>query len=133
MNREELKLEWSALQREFDSYEKHSLYIKLISIVMLLAAIAFNMAGYLLIQVLIVTWLLDAMWKTYQARMEVRLLKVEQALYGECEDVMPFQFNSEFLSGRGGVRGLLSEYLNSALRPTVALPYPLLVLIALQV
>ena len=33
------KAEWSLLQNQFDSYEKHSLYVKLLSVMVLVAAI----------------------------------------------------------------------------------------------
>jgi len=36
------------------------------------------------------------------------------------------QLHSEWLQQRPGSLGLLLEYLKSALRPTVALPYPIL-------
>ena len=38
MEKKEFKIEWCLLQNQFDSYEKHSLYIKLLSVIVLLAA-----------------------------------------------------------------------------------------------
>lgn len=132
MSRDDLKLEWQTLQREYDDYEKHALYIKISVLFILIFGVGLNIANEILLQIVIVTWVMEAIWKTYQARVECRLLRIEEWFIKEEHKLGVFQYNSEFKKGRGSLSGLLLEYLRSALRPTVAFPYPVLLLIALQ-
>lgn len=124
-----LSAEWQLLQNQFDSYEKHSLYIKLVALVLLTTGLYSSLSLWLLLPILAIVWLLDGIWKTFQARIEVRLLKVEQAI-GESRSITACQFNQEFLAQRPGMVGLVGEYIKSALRPTVAYPHALLLLLA---
>ncbi|MFN3303907.1 MAG: hypothetical protein ACK44A_09325 [Roseateles sp.] len=64
------------------------------------------------------------MLKTFQARLGERLLAVEAAL--KSGGGVAMQLHSDWQASRPGGAALLLEYLKSALRPTVALPYPLL-------
>lgn len=128
MNSTNLSSEWHLLQNQFDSYEKHSLYIKLLSIFVVLCAEIFLVTSLYIIMILGVLWLQDAIWKTFQARIETRLLHVEASISEEVKN-NAFQFNSEFMSLRKGGGALVSEYLSQALRPTVAFPHCVLVLI----
>lgn len=121
--------EWKVLQNQFDSYEKHSLYIKLVALVLLTTGLFSDLSLWMLLPILAIVWLLDGIWKTFQARIEVRLLKVEQAI-AQSQEITACQFNQDFLTQRLGVVGLVGEYLKSALRPTVAYPHVLLILIA---
>ncbi|MDC2888027.1 hypothetical protein [Psychrosphaera algicola] len=87
-------------------------------------------------------WLTDAIWKTFQFRIEDRLLMLEDALrptdivaddktannesLGDSQitnDTQAFQFNSAFLLTRPSTLGLILSYGKNALRPTVALPH----------
>ena len=63
--------EWLLMQTQFDSYEKFSLMVKLASIV--LFSLSTILAGdqpfaWGLLFALLVLWLQDSIWKTYQAR-----------------------------------------------------------------
>jgi hypothetical protein len=49
----------------------------------------------------------------------------------EDENDQAMQFNRDFANKRHGVIGLVKEYIKSALRPTVAYPYPILLLVVL--
>jgi len=76
---------------------------------------------------LLVLWLQDAIWKTFQSRIEVRLLQLEEYLSDDQSldytDQKPYQFNSQYVETRLGVVGLINEYFRQAIRPTVAYPY----------
>ncbi|MBV1928188.1 MAG: hypothetical protein KUG81_01585 [Gammaproteobacteria bacterium] len=128
-----LSSEWSLLQGQFDSYEKHSLLIKLSSIGILSAAYFTNHLSVFVLLLLLVLWLQDAIWKTFQARIDARLLQLEEYLSNEHalenRDGIAFQFNSLYAQNRPGNIGLLKEYLGQSLRPTVAFPHIVLVAI----
>ena len=126
-----LAAEWAVLQQQYDSYEKFSLLIKLFAIG-LLATLLFASSNPLLIALLLLVWLQDAIWKTFQARIEARLQLVEEELAANppSSESVAFQYNRQFALNRPGSVGLLREYLRQALRPTVAYPHLLLVLLA---
>lgn len=130
MENKGLALEWSALQNQFDSYEKHSLYIKLLSITLMLVAMISGVASFFIALLLGILWLQDAIWKTFQSRIEPRLLHIEQSIL-QNSHATAFQFNSEYnkvcLSGLA----LISEYFRQSIRPTVAFPHLVLILILL--
>jgi hypothetical protein len=61
-----------------------------------------------------------------------RLLQVEALLKaGDATPGQSMQLHSEWLSTRPRGAALVREYALSALRPTVAFPYPVLVLLSL--
>jgi hypothetical protein len=130
MDNKEFKAEWCLLQNQFDSYEKHSLYIKLISVIVLLAAEISDVISIFIVLILVVLWLQDAIWKTFQSRIEPRLLQIEKYI-SEDSKASVFQFNSEYhkvcLSGLS----LINEYARQSVRPTVAFPHIVLILILL--
>jgi hypothetical protein len=119
--------EWLLLQNQFDSYEKYSLLIKLANTAILCAVYITNRPGIFVVFLLLALWLQDAIWKTFQSRIEARLLKIEACMVSDG-DPKPYQFNSDFLKNRPGNSALVGEYLRQALRPTVAFPHALLVL-----
>ncbi len=130
--------EWSLLQNQCDSYEKYSLVIKLIAIVLPGTSLLLRPGNEPAIAAVIsVLWLQDAIWKTFQHRIETRLLQIEGYLAasqtgGDSEGIA-YQFNTAFLAQRQR-GGILKEYLAQALRPTVAFPYAaLLILLVLTV
>jgi hypothetical protein len=124
--------EWSLLQHQCDSYEKHSLLIKLVAIAWFGAALLYDLSGVYPVLLLLIIWLQDAIWKTFQSRIEDHLLRLEQAIAASNESgnpsVQPFQFNTRFLGNRRHGGALIIEYLKQALRPTVAYPHTVLVL-----
>ncbi len=68
--------EWSLLQNQCDSYEKHGLLIKLVAIVLLGTTLLVRPGNEPAIAAVIcVLWLQDAIWKTFQHRIETRLLQ----------------------------------------------------------
>lgn len=128
-----LTSEWYLLQNQFDSYEKFSLLIKLSSIGILAAAYFTNHLSVFVLLLLFILWLQDAIWKTFQARIDVRLLQLENYLSNEHSlenrEGIAFQFNSLYAQNRPGSVGLLKEYLGQSLRPTVAFPHSVLIAI----
>lgn len=131
METKKFKKEWYLLQTQFDSYEKHSLYIKLLSVTVLFTAEISNAINMFIIFVLLILWLQDAIWKTFQARIESRLLWVEKHIQEQSEQGA-FQFNSEYQNTRLSGLALIIEYARQSIRPTVAFPHIVLILIALN-
>ncbi|MBO1255964.1 hypothetical protein J3L16_09735 [Alteromonas sp. 5E99-2] len=131
--RDLLAEEWKLMQGQFDLYECYSLIIKLISIVLAALSLIFGYTHFVMVLLVCVLWLQDAIWKTFQGRIEVRLLELEAFLSDdeETELALPFQFNTRYSESRPGTVGLLIEYLKQAARPTVAFPYCVLILLVL--
>lgn len=127
-----LTQEWSVLQTQSEAYEKHALYIKLMSIGVVAAALFVNQTGFGVAFLLAVLWLLEAIWKTFQSRITERILSVEGALKAaeltDAPRVSPCQLNTEWLAHRPGFSALIGEYLSQAVRPTVAFPHGLLII-----
>jgi len=125
--------EWKLMQGQFDLYECYSLIIKLISIVLAALSVIFGYTHFAMAILVCVLWLQDAIWKTFQGRIEVRLLELEAFLSEnkETELALPFQFNTRYSESRPGTAGLLIEYLKQAVRPTVAFPHGVLIVFVL--
>jgi len=127
MQTSDLANEWSLLQNQFDSYEKYSLLIKLVSVLILLVAYITHHLHFFVFLLLLVLWMQDAIWKTFQSRIEVRLLQLEEYLSGDQSldrtDQKAYQFNSQYVESRPGIVGLVNEYRRQAMRPTVAYPH----------
>jgi len=131
MNESYLAKEWSVLQNQYDSYEKFSLVIKLFSIGLISFSYFLHHMGLLTLLLLLVLWLQDAIWKTFQSRINLRILEVERGLAENSGDGGPgikaFQYNRDYAFTRPGFFGLIREYLKHAFRPTIAYPHALLV------
>lgn len=125
---DDLKNEWSILQNQSDSYEKYSLVIKLLNIGLLSAAYISSNLGIFVFCMLVLLWVQDAIWKTYQSRIELRLLQIEDYLLNNI-DGKAYQLNSDYQKNRPDSIALVSEYLRQAIRPTVAFPHAVLVII----
>lgn len=134
MQANDATVEWTVLQNQFDSYEKYSLLIKITVVSLFVLCAISDLAGEIAAVVIAILWLQDAIWKTFQSRIETRLLKIEFFFANEQADesftLKPFQLNREYLASRGGLFALCREYLGQAVRPTVAFPYAPLLLLA---
>ena len=134
MSQSPLAAEWAVLQNQYDSYEKFSLLIKLLAIALLSITVVSGSESLLMPALLLVLWLQDAIWKTFQGRIEARLLQLESCLADRGDrtslNQKPYQYNTQFAENRPGTLGLIAEYLQQALRPTVAYPHLVLVLLA---
>ncbi|MFQ3234960.1 MAG: hypothetical protein ACI9C4_000513 [Paraglaciecola sp.] len=132
-----LQIEWTTLQTQFDSYEKYSLVIKLLSIVLCCTLVFALDTGVWPLLVVAILWLQDGIWKTFQNRIAKRLEAVEQALQDstlatkEHLSHIGMQFNLAWNQSRPGTVGLVGEYIKQSLKPTVA--YPHIVLSALVI
>jgi hypothetical protein len=78
----------------------------------------------------LVLWLQEGIFKTWQSRLGERLLQLEGLI---AQDSPPagaaFQLHSGWVARRAGSKGLLAEYAASAARPTVAFPYAVLLIV----
>ncbi|NTS77736.1 hypothetical protein HR060_12780 [Catenovulum sp. SM1970] len=130
-NTKGLNNEWLLQQKQFDEYEKLSLIIKLVAICSVIALYASSASIFLCCAVLAILWGQDAIWKTFQARIEQRLSTIEAAIKAGDDSAHAFQFNTHFAENRASTIGLVLEYVKSALKPTVAYPYAPLIIISL--
>ena len=89
-----------------------------------------SVLGILAGMVVVLFWMQESILRTSQARLGERILRIE-ALLREAEPsaATAFQLHSEGLAGRGAAGSLVAEYARHALRPTVAFPYVVLLLI----
>tara|TARA_R110001592_G_scaffold43362_3_gene140546 strand:- start:56 stop:475 length:420 start_codon:yes stop_codon:yes gene_type:complete len=131
MTQTDLSNEWMLLQNQYDSYEKYSLVIKLLAMIVFYFAHISEKIGWIILILLAIFWLQDAIWKTFQSRIELRLLALEEAL-SDCQTdlnnkFLAYQFNRNFMAKRPSQFDLVKEYLLQALRPTVAFPYIVLI------
>lgn len=118
--------EWLALQEQFDSYEKFSLVIKLVSVILGSCMLFVWNQPLWAACIVAVLWGQDSMWKTFQNRIAQRLLSIEGALL-EDQSQRGMQFNSVWLASRADASGLLLEYLKQACKPTVAYPHVVMI------
>lgn len=116
--------EWLALQAQHERYEGLALGVKLVAF----AAAVVVPDNTLALALLALLWLQEAVLKTFQARLGDRLLAVEAGLKAG-EGVAAMQLHSDWQARRPRGGALVAQYLKSALRPTVALPYPLLMVL----
>ena len=114
------------MQSQHERYEPLALAVKLAAFAVLL------LVGQpaLVLPLLALLWLQEAVLKTFQGRLGERLLAVEAAVKSG-EAAVAMQLHGDWLAQRPRGAGLALQYLKSALRPTVALPYPFLMLLAL--
>jgi len=127
---EHLAQEWTTLQNNHEAYEKSALQIKLLAVAMVALGLMAVLDPALLGVLLLTLWFQEAMLKTWQGRLSDRLRVVEHALkLGDQAQCHPFQLYSQWLAKRPGLAGLLMEYGRSAMRPTVAFPYGVLLML----
>ncbi|MFT7775641.1 hypothetical protein [Roseateles sp.] len=120
--------EWLALQAQYERYETLALAVKLLAF----AAVVLVPDNGLALALLALLWLQEAVLKTFQGRLGERLLVVEGGLK-VGDGVVAMQLHGEWMAHRPRGAALLAQYLKSALRPTVALPYPLLMALVVAI
>ena len=130
--------EWAILHGNIEMYERFSLIIKLFSVLVSVLCIAYLVNAWFSVALIFVLWLQDGIWKTFQKRMETRIVYIErqlaqsQELKNEVdESSAAFQFYSQWEEQRQGAVGLIKEYLSNAAKPTVAYPYAILISLVL--
>lgn len=124
--------EWGILQRQHEHYEFVALVIKLFAVFLFAVALTLGLQDALTGLLMLVLWMQDAIFKTFQGRLGARLLELERQLAdGDTGPGRAFQLHTAWHASRKGLAGLLGEYLRSALRPTVAFPYGVLLVVVL--
>ena len=121
--------EWAVLQNNIEQYEKSGLLIKLAAVALFTGALVFSLSEALTAGLILVLWVQEAVLRTFQSRLVARILRVEEMLR-QAGDAA-FQLHSDWRASRKGALGMLIEYAAAALRPTVAFPYVVLLLIDL--
>lgn len=128
----EFQNEWAIIHGDIEKYEIFSLIIKLFSVLVSVLSIAYIPDMKLGLSLILVLWLQDGIWKTFQKRLNTRIVFIEKQLQDKPdENSIAFQLYSQWEDSRQGVTGLIQEYLLSAAKPTVAYPYVILVLLML--
>lgn len=128
--RQELIQEWQLHQQQVEHYERFTLLIKLCAFLVTILSLLFG-AQWFAIVIISLLWLQDGIWKTFQSRLESRILQLEDALHYNDGSASAFQLHSEWQTSRPSTTALITAYLRCAVRPTVAYPYPLLMLLLL--
>lgn len=124
---EPLGQEWMTLQNNHEDYERGALALKVVTVVFAFALLAVNLPALVVALVVAALWLQEGIYRTSQNRLGQRLLVLERVYKGH-EAGSAFQLHTQWQAARPGASGLLREYLGSALRPTVAYPYVVLLL-----
>lgn len=123
--------EWLSLQNHYEYYEHGSLAIKLVCVVLFTAGLVFRLNPLIGAALVLVFWLQEGIFKTYQSRLGERLLQVEAGIREEQALGQACQLHTEWLRTRPAGLGLLMAYARNAARPTVAFPYAALLMIDL--
>ena len=130
--KEYLAQEWTTLQNNHESYERSALLIKLVAVVLSALVWGAGLVPEVSGALVLMLWCQEAVLKTWQNRLADRLTGIEAMFGGKTGGAdLPFQLHSQWLAQRSGLRGLLLEYVRSAIRPTVAFPYVALLLLTL--
>lgn len=128
-----LGLEWQTLQNNHEQYEKNALLIKLTSLVLCCAGLAFGLPLLWIGFAVLLCWGMEGIFKNYQARLSKRLLSIEASLSQAKQGASPMQLHAEWAASRPGGAALIAGYAFSACRPTVAFPYlPILLMLVID-
>jgi len=118
-----LSQEWQTLQACHEQHERNALAIKLVCIGLMVLGLAAEIRLPWLALVVILLWLQEGIVKTYQSRIAERLLAVEAQLQLPVPAAPGMQLHTSWAANRPGTAALVTSYLVSACRPTVAFPY----------
>jgi len=128
-----LGLEWQTLQNNHEQHEKNALLIKLASLTLGIGGLALSLPLLWIGFTVLLAWGLESIFKTYQARLSERLLRVEAMLGKPQPTDVPMQLHTEWAASRPGGAALIAGYALSACRPTVAFPYlPILLMLGID-
>lgn len=123
--------EWRTLQNNHEQYERGALLLKLAALLAFasgyMLALPYELTGGLAL----LLWVQESIYRTSQARLGTRLARVEQLVQSDAPGTSACQLHTEWLADRAGTAGLLAEYAGHALRPTVAFPYAVLLILEL--
>nr|WP_315235405.1 hypothetical protein [uncultured Albidiferax sp.] len=120
--------EWTTLQNNYEQHERSALLLKLAAVVLCVCGYVLAIPDQLSGGIALLLWVQESIYRTYQARLGERILRVEAMLQRGAPASNACQLHTEWLATRKGGLALVAEYAAHALRPTVAFPYALLVL-----
>ncbi len=122
--------EWAIIHSDIERYEQFSLIIKLFSVFISTLSVAYSINAFWAVCLILTLWLQDGIWKTFQKRLEARIGFIEEKMHSEHnKDNESFQLYSQWEGNRLGTAHLIKEYLFNAIKPTVAYPYLILVVL----
>ena len=121
--------EWATLQDNHEQYEKNCLLIKLVSMAWFVSCLALTLPVAVAFSLLLILWVQEGICRTSQSRLGDRIVRVEQMLRTGSPEAPGYQLHTDWQASRPGSGGLLAEYGKSMLRPTVAFPYVVLMVI----
>ena len=125
-----LQIEWTTLHAEHERYDQYALLIKLVTVVVAVILLGLQIALPIALVIIAVLWLQEGIWRTVQARAAQRIMVLEKAI-SQHDQQLAFQFYSNWQASRPGTVGMVKEYIANAVRPTVAYPYAILLMIVL--
>ena len=126
--------EWTLLHHNIENYEKFALVIKLVAILLCCWLFISKSPIILTTLLILILWVLEGVWKTFQSRLIDRILLIEKSINTSMDDTsQAFQLYSTWESSRRSQLGLIKEYVLNSLKPTVMYPYLILVLISCSV
>lgn len=124
--------EWQTLQGNHEQHELNALLIKLGCLALSVAGLASGLSPAWIAFTILLCWMQEGIFKTYQARLSDRLLNVESLLKQPGSVQPPMQLHTDWSASRPGGAALIGGYIASACRPTVAFPYlPMLLMLGL--
>lgn len=126
-----LHLEWATLQHEHEGHERTALLVKLSAVLLTAQMAFFGLPLQITAPLIGVLWVVEAVARTVQARLGARIERIEHLIARDADASSACQLHTEWQAGRTGLVGLLREYASAAVRPTVAFPYPLLLILLL--
>ena len=124
-----LQTEWATLQQDHERHERCAAGIKIAAVALTAGAALFGFPFELAAPLTAIVWVIEAMLRTVQGRLGQRLLKVETLIADGASEYAACQLHTEWQATRPGAVGLLMEYAKSALKPTVAFPHALLLVL----
>ncbi len=124
-----LQQQWSTLHNNVERSESLALVLKMLAVVVLLVGLIAGINLTIIDLLLLVLWLQEGIWKTFQSRTELYLLDIEKVLLDKEVDI-GLGFYSNWVKSRPGLKTLVLQYLSNAIRPTVAYPYVILLVIS---
>ena len=101
----------------------------MLAVLVLVAGLIAKLNVIDIVLLLLVLWLQEGIWKTFQSRTESHLLALEKAS-SDNDEKFGLSFYSEWNESRPGIKKLIFQYISNSLRPTVAYPYVVLLLIS---
>ena len=126
-----LSHEWSTLQNNYEQMERNALLVKLTAVVLCVGGYALGVPYEILGGTALLLWVQESLCRTSQARLGERLVQVEALVRDAAPASNACQLHTEWLASRKSGGGLWGEYAAHALRPTVAFPYAVLVVVAI--